>query len=290
MINKNTSCFIVIAVYFFAISSCSIASIIIPVDDPIYKVLLLDIFGTVIIFCFSLIFNNSSMYDPYWSIAPLPILIYWGMDQNNLHLVQFIIISLVFVWGLRLTFNFFRRWDGIQHEDWRYKQFRNKPVFLYWVISFFGFHLFPTILVFLGCLSLYPVMTSSFNTPHLNTIFAVAITLAAIIIESVSDQQLRKFAKTNSNKEAFIQTGLWKYSRHPNYFGEVLFWIGLSVFSMNAAYFEWYVIIGPLCMLLLFRFISIPMLEKKVVAYKNGYQEYMNKTSILIPFILRSRK
>ena len=128
---------------------------------PILVVLVLDVLATLTIFLFSLFFNNSSLYDPYWSLVPPVIILYWLMDQRSpveFTLLHWIIIFLVLAWSVRLTLNWLARWRGIRDEDWRYISFRFKYNEYYWLMSLFGIHLFPTLIVFLGCLAVYPAL------------------------------------------------------------------------------------------------------------------------------------
>jgi len=252
---------------------------------PISIVAILDVVATVIIFGFSMLANNSSMYDPYWSVAPVPILVFWVYGNEAADVVwyrQILILSLVFIWGFRLTFNWVRRWQGMKDEDWRYTKFRTSFPKLHWIISLTGIHLFPTIVVLLGCISVYPAITFITEPFGLFDIVAGLVTLAAIFIEYKSDEQLVAFLRSGPAKGSFLQKGLWKYSRHPNYFGEVLFWTGLFLFSLRISYFEWWFLAGPIAMWALFLFISVPMMDKRMLERKEGYREYMKRTSGLI--------
>ncbi|MBN1416747.1 MAG: DUF1295 domain-containing protein [Bacteroidales bacterium] len=248
----------------------------------------LDIAATLLIFLFSVIFNNSSFYDPYWSIAPLPIFIVWYF--NSAPVVnkerQWIILALIILWSFRLTFNWIRRWKGMNDEDWRYAQFRSYPTALYWLISLAGFHVFPTLVVFAGCLSVYPAICHMTEPLQIIDAIALILTLSGIVIEMVADRQLTNFLRNRKDK-AFLSSGLWKYSRHPNYFGEILFWIGLFTFSLQINTFYWYTLSGPIAMILMFSLISVPMMDKRMLERKSGYQEYKQKTSALVPWFTR---
>ncbi|MBN2276037.1 MAG: DUF1295 domain-containing protein [Bacteroidales bacterium] len=246
----------------------------------------LDLIATFVIFLLSMAFNNSSFYDPYWSLAPLPIFLTWSAqtatpDINIFR--QWIIIILVFAWSFRLTYNWIRRWKGMADEDWRYAMFRSESRLAYWLVSFFGFHVFPTIIVFIGCLSAYPAMCLSSQPLGTFDVIASLICLVGITIESIADRQLKDFQKTASNK-SFLSYGLWKYSRHPNYFGEIVWWTGLFVFSAHFMPFKWYTLAGPVAMIIMFTLISIPMMDKRMMTRKPGYADYAKKTSALLPW------
>jgi len=280
---KSKSLVICFSSYFIVLIICLLIFPIIDTGTPILNAALLDLIATALIFVISYSFNNSSFYDPYWSLAPIPILFYWTVSsgQEGFSLRQIIILSIVLIWGIRLTINSVRRWKGSKDEDWRYANFRHSFPRSYWMVSFFGIHLMPTVIVFLACLSVYPALTQKYNSIGVIDIVAVTITLTAIFIETISDEQLRKFL-IQPTGQSFLSSGLWKYSRHPNYFGEVLFWIGLFFFSIRIEPISWWILPGPLAMLLLFQFISVPMIERRMLKRKEGYDRYIKKTSAWI--------
>ena len=255
------------------------------VFHPVAIVLIIDILATLTIFLFSVLFNNSSLYDPYWSVVPPVILLFWVFHEQTagaLNLLQLLILSLVVFWSLRLTLNWLRRWRGIRDEDWRYIAFRFRYQEQYWIVSLTGIHLFPTLIVFLACLSVYPGLVLHEGSMGVMEWIAVVITLSGILIETISDRQLRKFNRDESKCD-FQDTGLWKYSRHPNYFGEVVFWVGLFLFSTGMDEVYWWILPGPFFMILMFYFISIPIIDRRMLRRRTGYRDYYKRTSAMIP-------
>jgi len=244
-----------------------------------------DITATVVVFIFSIIFNNSSIYDPYWSLAPVPIALYWTFlpSSNAVLFRQVAVLLLLAIWAARLTYNCLYRWQGLKHEDWRYADMRRTGRF-YWLISFFGFHSFPTLIVFLGCLSLYPALSAGSEPFGALDMLAIAVTISAILIEARGDRELKTFISQRKSAGEHIRTGLWAYSRHPNYFGEVLFWWGLCLFALSADLAYWWAIIGPVCITMLFLFVSIPMMDRHLLKKKPTYAETMKSVSALIPW------
>ena len=246
-----------------------------------------DLTATIVIFIFSVYYKNASIYDPYWSVAPVAIAFFWLLHPdsiNDIGLRQAIVLILLSFWSARLTFNWLRRWRGLSHEDWRYEDLRNKTGRAFGLVNFFGIHLFPTILVFGGCLSLYAILFKGVNDFGFLDCLAIAVTAGAIFIEAKADRQLHDFLSTNSNKGQLLSSGLWSYSRHPNYFGEVLFWWGIFLFAIAANITYWWTIIGPAMITLLFTCISIPLIENHMLKKNPDYILQMRKISAFIPW------
>ena len=233
-----------------------------------------DVVGTVIIFGFSFVFKNSSFYDPYWSVIPVPIAAYlvWLGMQNGADPVRMMMaLGLVGLWALRLTWNWARGWQGLHHEDWRYGQLAEQTGAYYWLVSFSGIHLFPTIMVLMGCFPLLPAMAMA-NAPFGGfDLLGAAVTLTGIGFELISDNQRYRWAKDPANRGKVFTGGLWGWSRHPNYFGEVAFWTGLCILGLAADISYGWTAIGCVAMWAMFHFISLPMMEKRQIERKPGW-------------------
>ena len=258
--------------------------------DPIAIAGGADVAATVAIFLFSLAYGNSSFYDPYWSVAPIAIALYWALTPEALAADgarQLAVVALVGLWGARLTYNWARGWRGLDHEDWRYVDMRRSSGRAFWPVSFLGIHLLPTILVFLGCLSLYPALTSGGAPFGALDLLAVLVTGGAIWIEARADAQLLRFRASRPEPGAILYEGLWALSRHPNYFGEMGFWWGLYLFALAADPSYWWTIAGPLAITLLFRFISLPMIEKRMCERRPEFAAHAERSSLVIPWFPR---
>jgi steroid 5-alpha reductase family enzyme len=176
-------------------------------------------------------------------------------------------------------------WQGLRHQDWRYTSIAEKAGKFYWIVSFFGIHLMPTVFVFLGCLPLWYTLSapSPFNVYD---VLAGIFTVFSIITEWIADNQLYRFRKKD-NRNQFIRSGLWQYSRHPNYLGEISFWAGMFLFVLSASGFRnpggLWTVIGLVFMILLFTLISIPLMEKRNKDRKPGYAEYSKEVPRLLP-------
>lgn len=260
-----------------------------PDVHPIWVAAAADTAATVAVFVFSVVFDNTSVYDPYWSVAPIAIAPYFASRPEAAAAPagrKALVIALVALWGIRLTYNWVAGYPGLGHEDWRYVDMRKKTGRVYWLVSFFGLHYFPTVLVFLGCMPLYFALTSARPLGLLDAA-AAAVTLGAVAIETVADEQLRAFRRKRRSPAEMMVTGLWSYSRHPNYFGEVLFWWGLFLLVPAAAPGASWTAVGALAITALFLFISIPMLDRRSAERRPEYKEYMKRVSALVPWFPR---
>jgi steroid 5-alpha reductase family enzyme len=278
---RNSGRAVILQAYLVALLVAAVIGLLFRDRHPLLCLAYADIAGTLTIFAFSFLLNNTSMYDPYWSVAPPFLLLGWwaltgAQDVSTSRMI--LVFALVSLWSLRLTTNFLKGWPGLHHEDWRYVRFRSVGTTGYWLISFFGLHFFPTVLVFVGSLSLYAVSTSNAPLSTLDWI-AAFVTFVAIAIEYISDEQLRSFVSRNKNPQAFLKTGLWRWSRHPNYFGECLFWVGCYLFALSAAPQLRWTLWGPVLMFLLFAFVSIPMLDRRMLRKRPEYATHMKHVS-----------
>lgn len=259
------------------------ATLIVVEGDPLWRAFVADLVATVVIWIFSRTYRNSSFYDPYWSVIPPLLGVYWLCAADDTGPRAWLVLALVFFWGIRLTWNWARHWQGLAHEDWRYPMVRDRHPRLALFTDFFGIHLFPTLQVFLGCLPMYAAIRWSNGSLIWLDYLAAAVTFGAVVIEMTADLQLRGFLR-NARPGEVIRVGLWGWSRHPNYFGEVSFWCGLMLFGLAAHPAGWWWLIpGFISMLLMFVFASIPMMEKRSVERRPAYAEVMREVSMLVP-------
>ena len=223
------------------------------------SLLIADAAATTLTFIFSLIFGNASVYDPYWSVQPPVILIAFAIG-NSLTALGVLLIVAVSFWAVRLTANWAYTFGGLNHQDWRYTMLKEKTGVFYPVINFIGIHMVPTIVVY-GCI--LPAVYAIREGLGLNVGAAifVCISVLAATMQGIADIEMHKFRKNRDG--AFIRRGLWKYSRHPNYLGEILMWwgVGLAVFTAEPS--AWYLLSGAVANTVLFFAVSIPMAEKR---------------------------
>jgi steroid 5-alpha reductase family enzyme len=247
--------------------------------------LLADIIMTLIIFFFSIITKNASLYDPYWSVIPIFIVFYWMILYQSFTLPVIMMFIALLLWSARLTFNWWKNWHGFSSQDWRYDYLKQRAPRIYLITNLFGIHLFPTIIVFLQLINSHEIIEKSSSNNSINVlfIFGFAISIVSVIIQHFADKQMYEFRKGNQSKNSCIDNGLWKYSRHPNYLGELGLWLGVYIMYLSTVNRVNLNIVYPILMVGLFLFISIPMMEKKLMK-RPDYKEYKNKVSMLLPY------
>ena len=244
-----------------------------------WALLAADVIATVIVWGFGIVYENVSVYDPYWSVAPPVMFTAFAMYKGCWTLPVVLLLIAVWYWGIRLTYNWALTFKGLAHEDWRYTKYREAqfPVF-FQLTNFFGLNMMPTLVVFacmLPGLSLFGLDVPA----NALTWLGFAICTAAASIQLVADTQSRRFRAAHPGR--VCDAGLWRRGRHPNYFGEISMWWGVWVMYASLQGIDW-LILGPVAMTALFLFISIPLMESRQLANKPAYAEYRSRTRIFI--------
>ena len=249
--------------------------------------LIADLIATALVFAGSRTLKNSSCYDPYWSVLPPFLVLFWffaaadvdGVDDGRAVLLMIV----VFVWAIRLTGNWLHDWPGLHHEDFRYAPLRDGAGKLEAVVDFAAIHLFPTLIVFAALVPAYAVLARPGEPVNWLDIVAVVVGIGAPILQFVSDAQMRAFIKVRQPGQA-MESGLWAWSRHPNYFGEISFWFSLAFFGIAGAPEDWWwLIAGAIAMTVMFQAASIPMMEKRSLARRPTYQDIIDRVPRLVP-------
>jgi steroid 5-alpha reductase family enzyme len=269
-----------------------------PLIHALVVVAVADLTATTVVFGASVLADNSSMYDPYWSLKPLAIAVYYvwlraagdpaaasgpGTD-TAVGAREILVVIVVALYSIRLTSNFLRDWPGLSKEDFRYVGFRRRFGRWYWPVSFLAVHLFPTIMVYLGCLPLYGAIVDGGSPFGGLDVLAAIVTLGAILLAFVADEQLRRFRREQANAGRTIRSGLWSLSRHPNYLGEVATWWGVFLFALAAGWGWWWTGVGAVAITALFLGVSIPMMERYALARRPDYAAYQASVSRFLPF------
>lgn len=253
-------------------------------NKVIFYSLLLSLFINIVMFIVAFRSQSDKLTDISYAISFAAIAVFAFMTTSNTPL-HFIASFMVVVWSVRLgSFLLYRIHK--KGKDTRFDVMRKN------FFAFGRFWLFQAITVWVLML---PVLLLSQSNGQLTLLggIGLAVWFAGLLIESFADMQKFRFAQNKQNKGKWIETGLWYYSRHPNYFGEILVWIGVYVFSLQVLVVPSALIamISPLLIMILLVGVSgIPILEKSADARwgrQKSYREYKRRTSLLIPFIKR---
>ena len=245
-------------------------------------------FITVITF-FTLVFilaqikNNNSIVDMGWGLGFIFIALHGILTTETITVAGYVVFAMVLLWGLRLfLYISIRNWG--KPEDYRYVAMREK-----WgtkhprVQAFFKVFMIQGLLMMIVAAPIHAVFLIETEVDIFWIIVASILFLIGFYFEAVGDIQLRKFITNPANKGKVMQSGLWKYTRHPNYFGETVMWWAIFIVIVSAP-LGIISMIGPALITYLLLFVSgVPLLEKKYMK-KPEFVEYAKRTSIFFPW------
>lgn len=254
--------------------------------DPLYLSAAADIVATLVIFAFSRAFNNSSFYDAYWSVIPPLLVGYWCWAYTAMDLRLLLVWLLVWAWAIRLTHNWARGWQGLGHVDWRYIDLKEQTGWAYPLVDLLGIQLLPTVLVFVGCVPVWLLVVATAEAQvaplGLLDLIWLVVGAAAVYLEFRADNVLRAFRLDPANAGLVLRHDVWAWCRHPNYLGEIGFWLALALAGyLNTG--SWWAWLGFGLMVGLFIGITIPMIDKRQLANKSDYQAYKRQVFALLP-------
>ena len=244
------------------------------------NVLLADIIATFFVWGCGVVLKTASTYDPYWSVQTffiyLGLLIYF----NNWNVFTIIPLVAIGLYSIRLTTNFIIGFHDLTYVDWRYKMLAEKSGRFYQFVNLFGICMFPTLVVYSASVPLF--IYASLDSFSYWDLIGTIIILGGTLLELISDLQMKKFIRTRKSRDEVINIGLWKYSRHPNYLGEISIWFGVALILIISHPSYWYYLAGAFINLIMFLTISIPMEENHMKEYKPSINEYIKTTSCLL--------
>lgn len=232
----------------------------------------------------SVFVKNVSIVDLFWGFGfVVSAIVYFVLTDGN-ETRKIVLLSLVTIWGLRLSI--YLAWRNLgKGEDFRYAQFRkNYGEYRYWWISFFQTFLLQGVLMWLISAPLLGAMyyTQNSNLGILDFI-GIAFWIIGISFEAGGDFQLAKFKSNPENKGKVLNTGFWRYTRHPNYFGDSAVWWGYGLICLAAG--SYIPVLGSILMTaLIIKVSGVALLEKSLKDTKPQYREYIEKTSAFLPW------
>ncbi len=235
-----------------------------------------------LIFGLAILIKNNSIVDIFWGIGFILIMLFSSNFKISDYFATNLFNALILLWGFRLSIHIFIR-NHSKDEDFRYKNWRNTWKYFY-LRSFLQIFMLQGFIMWLISIPIIKFNYRAINEISFFYYIGISIFFIGFLFETISDYQLLNFKKNKKNKGKIITIGLWRYSRHPNYFGEALLWWGLAIAGIENTG-DIYLLISPLLITLLLRYVSgVPMLEEK---YKNNpeFIEYSKKTSVFIPLI-----
>ena len=251
------------------------------VDWTAYVISLGAVTGlAVIAWLYSLARRNVGIVDSLWSLMILAVLAVYVLQAGLTGARATLVLALLAIWAVRLSLHITVRNHG-EPEDRRYQAIRanNEPNFeLKSLYIVFGLQ------AFLAWLIAMPTVAAAASAAPLGWLDFAAVLLWAtgMFFEVVGDWQLARFMKTRDSKEAVMDSGLWRYTRHPNYFGEAVIWWGFFLFAVAGG--GWWTALSPVLMtFLLMRVSGVALLEKDIAERRPAYRDYIARTSSFIP-------
>lgn len=260
---------------------------------------LVEIYGTtallilglmVILWLVSLTLKNSSIVDIFWGAGfVISAWIYFVLTPEGLETRKWLIVTLTTIWGLRLSLHILRRNWG-KGEDFRYRKWREENGSKWWWLSFFKVFLLQGVLMWIIST---PLLAAQVNPTPNKLIWldylGIGLWIIGFYFETIGDLQLAHFKADPANKGRILKTGLWRYTRHPNYFGDAAQWWGFYLIAVAGGGF--WTIFSPVLMTILLRRVSgVTLLEKTLQDTKPGYKEYIETTNAFIPWFPRKKK
>ena len=237
-----------------------------------------------LLWIWSVFIKNVSIVDIFWGFGFVVVNAFYVFNSGELNARKILILTLVSIWGFRLAMYLAYRNIG-KGEDFRYQEFRrNYGSKRYWWFSFFQTFLLQGGLIMIISLPLLGI-SSSASSGDLNVLdyLGVVVWLIGFVFEAGGDFQLMRFKKNIENKGKVLNTGFWKYTRHPNYFGDSAVWWAYAIFSIAAG--SYWQIIGSIIMtLLIIKISGVSLLEKTLKNTKPQYSDYIEKTNSFFPW------
>lgn len=256
----------------------------------IYLILGLVILGCMtLLWLVSLALKNSSIVDIFWGTGY--VIFAWAaflLTPGGFAPRKALLVALVTLWGLRLSLHILARNWG-KPEDFRYQAWRQEAGAIWWWYSFFKVFLLQGVLLWIIATPLLAAQVSA--QPARLTwldVLALLVWLCGFFFEAVGDWQLTRFKANPANKGQVLRTGVWRYTRHPNYFGDATQWWAYYLLALAAG--SWWTVFSPIIMTtLLLRVSGVLLLEKSLKDTKPGYKDYIETTSAFIPWFPRRR-
>ena len=229
---------------------------------------------------YSVLRRDVSIVDSLWSLMFLACLLVYVWLADNTGPRAVLVTAMVALWSIRLSAYITVRNHG-KPEDPRYQEIRKNNEPRFWLKSLYIVFLLQCFLAWVICLPAIAAVSGQ-TTPGPLDYAGLALWLAGMYFEVVGDYQLARFRRDKRSEGAVLDTGLWRYTRHPNYFGEALLWWGVYLMALSAG--AWWTIFAPLLMtFLLLRVSGVALLEKDISERRPAYRDYIERTNAFFP-------
>jgi steroid 5-alpha reductase family enzyme len=237
----------------------------------------------------SVFMKNASIVDPLWGSIYVVAAVVYFLTTEGYEPRKLIVAGLVAIWGIRLTIYLLLRSIG-KGEDFRYQNFRkNYGPERYWWVSLFQVFLLQGTIAWLVSSNLLGGMYPAGRELNWLDWIGMVVWITGFVFEAGGDFQMARFKSKPENKGKLMDRGFWRYTRHPNYFGDALIWWGFASFSAaNGFYLP---LLGAVLMtFLLLRVSGVSMLERTLKTSKPGYEEYIKRTPAFFPWFPGKKK
>lgn len=249
-----------------------------------FQALFIIILFMTLLWIISVKLKNVSIIDPFWGFSFVVLGVFYYLNTDGNEHRKLLITILVVIWGVRLTvYLFWRNWG--KDEDYRYQQFRNDfGAHRYWWVSYFQVFILQGVLLWLISA---PLLAAQYFEPDKKLgfldAFAILIWIIGFVFEAGGDYQLAQFKANPNNKGKLLTTGFWKFTRHPNYFGDATVWWAFGLFSVAVnCYLP--LLSSVLMSYLIIKISGVSLLEKTLKDIKPNYYNYMQNTNAFFPW------
>lgn len=250
--------------------------------------LLLVLVILFLLWILSVVIKDASIVDPFWGTGFVVVAIATWLAKDSHHWRDHLITAMVLLWGIRLSA--YLLWRNIgKGEDRRYQAMRSRIGPSFWWISLFSVFVLQGVLLWLISM---PVQVGQLSQPLFDNlsvfdIAGLALYAAGLFFEAVGDAQLARFKSNPANKGRVMNRGLWRYTRHPNYFGDFAVWWGIYLVAVAGG--AWWTFFGPaIISFFLLRVSGVTLLERDITDRRPEYRTYQESTSSFFPWFPRS--
>ena len=245
---------------------------------------------TTLAWLISAVTTRADVIDPFWGpgfivVVMAAVMFGQGVPDRS----RVVLVALVSVWGLRLGLHLLTRWMKEPHEDRRYAAMRHAGSERWWLRSLVTVFWLQAFILWVVALPLIYAVTADGHVFRGGVVIGIVVYCIGLFFETVGDHQLTLFRSDADNEQRVLDTGLWRYTRHPNYFGDFAVWWAFYGMSLSCGAPVW-TVISPLIMsVLLMKFSGVGLLEKDIRQRRSGYSDYVAQTNAFFPWFPRDR-